>query len=59
MAAERMLFLTVAALTLAGIGLTGWQQAHWLLYVLAGMLTFAGLTGICPGLMLYRKLGFK
>lgn len=59
MAAERMLFLTVAVLVLTGIWLTGWQQAHWLLYGLAGLLTFAGVTGICPGLMLYRKLGFK
>lgn len=59
MSAERMLFLTVALLTGIGIWLTGWQQSHWLLYLLASLLTFAGLTGICPGLMLYKKLGFK
>ncbi|MBT2971672.1 MAG: DUF2892 domain-containing protein [Candidatus Thiodiazotropha sp. (ex Ctena orbiculata)] len=59
MSAQRMLFFTVAALLFAGIVLSGWDQVHWLLYLPAGMLVFAGLTGICPGLMLYRKLGFK
>ena len=59
MSAQRMLFLTVAALILGGIGLSGWNQVHWLLYIVMGMLVFAGITGICPGLMLYKKLGFK
>ncbi|MCG8426254.1 MAG: DUF2892 domain-containing protein [Chromatiales bacterium] len=59
MSAQRMLFLTVAALVFAGIGLSGWDKVHWLLYGLAGMLVFAGVTGICPGFMLYKKLGFK
>ena len=59
MSAQRMLFFTVAALLLAGIGLSGWNQVHWFLYVVPGMLVFAGLTGICPGLMLYQKIGFK
>ncbi|MES9946085.1 MAG: hypothetical protein B6D77_01960 [gamma proteobacterium symbiont of Ctena orbiculata] len=59
MSAQRMLFLTVATLLFTGIGLSGWNQVHWFLYLPAGMLVFAGLTGICPGLMLYRKLGLK
>lgn len=59
MSAQRMLFFTVAALLFGGIWLTGWSQVHWLLYLPAGMLVFAGLTGICPGLMLYKKLGFQ
>lgn len=59
MTAQRMLFFTVAALLFAGIGLSGWSQVHWFLYLPAVMLVFAGLTGICPGLMLYKKLGFK
>ncbi|MES9990675.1 MAG: hypothetical protein ABW098_01900 [Candidatus Thiodiazotropha sp.] len=59
MSAQRMLFLTVAALLFTGIGLSGWNQVHWFLYLPAGMLVFAGLTGICPGLMLYQKLGLK
>jgi len=59
MSAQRMLFLTVAALILIGIWLTGFAQVHWFLYLPAAALAFAGITGICPGLMLYRKLGFK
>ncbi|MEW8001572.1 MAG: hypothetical protein AB2827_02215 [Candidatus Thiodiazotropha sp.] len=59
MSAQRMLFFTVAALLFSGIALSGWNQVHWLLHLPAGMLVFAGLTGICPGLMLYRRLGFK
>ena len=59
MSAQRMLFLTVAILLGAGIWLSGWNQVHWLLYVVVGMLVFAFATGICPGLMVYKKLGFK
>ena len=59
MSAQRMLFFTVAALLGGGIFLSGWQSVHWLLYVVTGMLVFAGTTGICPGLMVYQKLGFK
>ncbi len=59
MSAQRMLFFTVAALLLTGIGLTGWREVHWFLYVVPAMLVFAGVSGICPGLMLYKKVGFK
>ena len=59
MSAQRMLFLTVAILLLTGIWLTGWNSVHWFLYLPPAMLVFAGVTGICPGFMLYRKLGFK
>ncbi len=59
MTAQRMLFLTIAGLLTGGIFLSGWDQVHWLLYVPAVMLVFAGATGICPGLLLYKKMGFK
>jgi len=59
MSAQRMLFFTVAALLGAGIWLSGWDQVHWLLYLPTVMLVFAGLTGICPGLILFKKIGFK
>lgn len=59
MSAQRMLFLTVAVLLGIGIVLTGWRSVHWFLYVVPAMLVFAAATGICPGLMLYRKLGFQ
>ena len=59
MSAQRMLFLTIAGLLTTGIWLTEWVQAHWLLYVIVGMLTFAFASGICPGLIVFQKLGFK
>ena len=59
MTAQRMLFLTVASLLGTGVWLTGWDQVHWILYVLTVMLVFAGVTGICPGLLLYKQLGLK
>lgn len=59
MSAQRMLFLVMALLIGGGIYLTGYQNVHWLLYVPAAALLFAFITGICPGLMLFQKLGFK
>lgn len=59
MSAQRMLFLTVAVLLGAGIWLSDWQQVHWLLYVPTVLLIVAGITGVCPGLSFYKKLGFK
>lgn len=59
MSAMRMLFLTLAALIFFGIWLTGFNVVHWVLYLPVIALVFAGVTGICPGYMLFRKLGFK
>ncbi len=59
MSAIRMLFLMVAALTMLGIWLTGFAVVHWVLYLPVAALAFAGITGICPGYMIFKKLGFK
>ncbi len=59
MSAVRLLYFTVAVLLGAGIGLSGWNDVHWLLYVPTALLLFAGATGFCPTLALYRKLGLK
>jgi len=59
MSAIRMLFLTIAALIMLGIYLTGFAVVHWLLYLPVAALVFAGITGICPGYMIFRKLGFR
>ena len=59
MSAQRMLFLTISVLLGVGIWLSGWNQVHWLLYIIVGMLAFAGATGICPGLMIFKKFGLK
>lgn len=57
--AFRMLFIFMAAFIMVGIWLTGFNTVHWLLYIPPAALLFAGITGICPGYMLFRKLGFK
>lgn len=59
MSAQRMLFLSIAAILLLGIWLTGFGVVSWVLYVPVVALTFAGATGICPGIMLWTRLGFK
>lgn len=59
MNAIRMQFLTIAGMIAQGIYLTGFNKVHWLLYVPVAGLAFAALTGICPGLTLWSKLGFE
>ena len=59
MSAIRMLFLFMAAFISLGIWLTGINNVHWFLYIPPVALLFAGVTGICPGYMIFKKLGFK
>lgn len=59
MSAIRMLFLVMAAFILLGIWLTGFNVVHWVLYLPVAALIFAAVTGICPGYMVFKKLGFK
>jgi len=59
MNALRMLFLSVAGMVFMGIWLTGFDKVHWFLYLPVGFLTFAGITGICPGLIFWNRVGFK
>lgn len=58
MSAQRVLFLIIAVVIWLGIFLSGYN-VHWLLYVPAVALAFAGITGICPGLKLLRAAGLK
>jgi len=59
MSALRVVFIVMAALTVFGIWLTGFQNVHWVLYIPPAAMAFAGLTGICPGYILFKKLGLK
>ena len=52
--AARVFFLVVSLSIWLGIGLTGFGVAHWWLYVPAGFLLFAAVTGFCPGMILTR-----
>lgn len=59
MNAQRMMFLTQACVIFLGIWLTGFDKASWIFYLMVAGLSFAGLTGICPNLSLWKKLGFN
>lgn len=59
MTAQRMLFLSIAAFILVGMWLTGFDRIHWFLCLPPAFLAFAGITGICPGLIFWRKPGFR
>ena len=59
MSAMRIVFLFIAAFILLGIWLTGFNVVHWVLYIPPAALAFAGITGICPSFMIFKKLGFK
>ncbi|MBF0357322.1 MAG: DUF2892 domain-containing protein [Magnetococcales bacterium] len=59
MTAQRMLFLIMATFISVGIWLTGISVAHWFSFVAPAALIFAGVTGICPGLVVLKKMGFK
>ena len=54
--ALRLFFLVSGSVLWLGIALTGFRTVHWLLYVPAGFFLFAATTGICPGLIISRKL---
>jgi len=59
MSAFRMMSFTAATVIGTGIWLTGWQQVHWLLFIPPIGFLFTGITGFCPPIYLYKKLGFK
>jgi hypothetical protein len=59
MKALNMQFFTIALLFLVGIWLTGFEKVHWFMYVPVVALIFAGITGICPGLLFWKKIGLK
>ena len=52
----RVFFLFLSCVLWAGIYLTGFAAVSWLLYLLAAILLFAAITGICPSLLLITKM---
>lgn len=59
MTALRMQFLSIATVVFIGIWLTGFGRVHWFLYIPVAFFLFAGATGICPGMIVWKKMGFK
>ncbi len=59
MTAQRMVYFFFASIIALGIWLTGLDKAHWILYFPVAFLAFAGTTGICPGLIFWKKVGLR
>jgi len=56
--ALRATFILIGLIISLGIWLTGIDVVHWLLFLPAAFLIFAGITGICPSLII-NKMIFK
>jgi hypothetical protein len=59
MSALRMVYLTIAVVNSLGITLTGFSQVHWVMYIPVILLTFASVTGFCPGLVFWSRMLYK
>ena len=59
MTAQRMTYLSIATVVATGIWLTGFDKVSWVLYLPVVALTIAGITGVCPGYLLWKKCGLK
>jgi len=49
-------FLFVGLVLWSGIWLTGFDDAHWILYLPATFFLISALTGICPGMIFFREV---
>ena len=54
--AMRFFFFVIGSVLLLGIWLTGFNIAHWLLYVPVVFFYFAAVSGICPGIAFSNML---
>jgi len=55
-ASMKAFFLFVGIILWAGIWLTGFETVHWLLYIPATFFLFSAITGICPGMILFKEV---
>ncbi len=58
-AALRLIFFVSGIMQFLAIALTGFAVVHWFAYVPATAFVLAGVTGICPGLQLFQRLGLR
>lgn len=52
----RFFFFGSSLVIWLGIYLTGFEVVHWLLFLPAIFFLFAAVTGICPGIIMSKKL---
>ncbi len=54
-ASMKAFFLVMSLVLWAGIWLTGFDKTHWFLYLPASFLLISAITGICPGMVLFKE----
>ncbi len=52
----RMVFAVISVLMWIGIGLTGFTNVHWFIYIPAIITAIVAITGICMGNVVMGKL---
>lgn len=55
-ASMKAFFLVMGLVLWAGIWLTGFEQIHWFLYLPASFFLISAITGICPGMVLFKDI---
>ena len=54
--ATRVLFAQITTFLWLGIYFTGFENTNILIYIPSGVLTFAWITGLCPGALISRTI---
>lgn len=54
--AMKAFFFFAGTVLWTGIWLTGFDTVHWLLYLPAAFFLVAAVTGICPGMILFKEM---
>ncbi len=54
--AVRLFFFNTSLLATLAIWLSGFENVHWFSYAIPGFFLFAAITGICPGMIMMRKI---
>ena len=54
--AVRFFFFTTSIVAFIAIWLSGLNNVHWFSYFIPGIFLFAALTGICPGMLIFKKI---
>jgi len=54
--AVRFFFFNTAIITSIAIWLSGFNNVHWFMYTIPAFFTFAAITGICPGMIISKKI---
>lgn len=55
-ASMKAFFLFAGLVLWSGIWLTGFEVAHWLLYLPATFFLISAITGICPGMIFFKEV---